>query len=98
MEKKYLFVGILLVSTLILFNSDKTFADNKWEKEQRKIFEQIPVKPGDVIDQSNWEKLDGILPPTILEWVKRGEEIVKIGELQYNFAADEAYQKRNYSA
>jgi hypothetical protein len=39
------------------------------------------VVPGDVIDSSNWQKAEGLLPQPVLDWVKRGEFILDIGEL-----------------
>lgn len=39
------------------------------------------VVPGDVIDSSNWQKAEGLLPEPVLNWVKRGEFILNVGEL-----------------
>ncbi len=39
------------------------------------------VVPGDVIDGSNWQKAEGLLPEPVLNWVKRGEFILNIGKL-----------------
>ena len=39
------------------------------------------VVPGDVIDSSNWQKVESLLPEPVLDWVKRGEFILDIGEL-----------------
>ena len=39
------------------------------------------VAPGDVIDSSNWQKAEGLLPEPVLNWVKRGEFILNVGEL-----------------
>jgi hypothetical protein len=41
------------------------------------------VVPGDVIDKSNWQKIEGLVPEPLLNWVKQGDSI-KIGELDYN--------------
>ena len=42
------------------------------------------VVPGDVIDKTNWQKAEGLLPESVLEWVKIGDYILKVGELQYD--------------
>ncbi|MEW6439823.1 MAG: DUF1329 domain-containing protein [bacterium] len=42
------------------------------------------VAPGDVIDKGNWEKAEGLLPPSVLEWVKKGEYVIKVGQLNYD--------------
>ncbi len=44
------------------------------------------VSPGDVIDRSNWEKVQGLLPDPVVEWVKNGD-VLHIAEL--NFDPDE---------
>jgi hypothetical protein len=36
------------------------------------------VSPGDVIDKTNWEKVQGLLPDPVLEWVKKGDFILDI--------------------
>ena len=41
------------------------------------------VSPGDVIDKTNWEKAQDLLPEPVLEWVKKGEFILHIRELKY---------------
>ncbi len=37
-----------------------------------------PLAPGDVLDQSNWQKAEGLLPPEILEHFKQGEYASRI--------------------
>ena len=51
------------------------------------IFSSTPsvladVSPGDVIDSSNWQKVEGLLPEAVLNWVKKGDFILDIGELK----------------
>ena len=47
------------------------------------------VSPGDVIDKTNWEKVKGMVPDSVLEWVKKGDFVLNIGKL--NFDPKEAY-------
>jgi len=42
------------------------------------------VEPGDVIDQSNYQKIEGLVPDYIIEWVKNGDMTMKIGKLNYD--------------
>jgi hypothetical protein len=42
------------------------------------------VAPGDVIDKTNWEKAQGLLPESILGWVKDGKIALDIGQLSYD--------------
>jgi hypothetical protein len=37
-----------------------------------------------VIDKSNWEKAEGLVPDCLLEWVKKGEMDLPLGELNYD--------------
>ena len=40
------------------------------------------VSPGDVIDGSNWQKAEGLLPEPVLRWVRKGELTLQVGELK----------------
>jgi len=42
------------------------------------------VQPGDVIDRSNVQKIEGLVPDFVQEWVKNGELTMKIGKLNYD--------------
>jgi hypothetical protein len=42
------------------------------------------VSPGDVIDRTNWEKIEGLVPHAVVNWVKKGDFILQIGELEYS--------------
>jgi|GEM_PF-3177847 len=44
------------------------------------------VSPGDVIDQTNWEKAQGLLPEPVLEWVKEGDFILNIEKPNFELA------------
>ena len=37
-----------------------------------------PLKPGDILNQSNWQKAEGLLPPEILNHYKHGEYVNRI--------------------
>lgn len=39
-----------------------------------------------VIDKTNWEKAEGLVPDCLLDWVKKGEMILPTGELTYDTA------------
>ncbi|UCB52984.1 MAG: hypothetical protein JSV10_02525, partial [Candidatus Zixiibacteriota bacterium] len=41
------------------------------------------VSPGDVIDKTNWEKLEGLVPDSVLDWVKKGQFTVDFDELKF---------------
>jgi hypothetical protein len=42
------------------------------------------VSPGDVIDKTNWQKAEGLLPEPVLNWIKKGDFVINIGELNYS--------------
>jgi len=57
------------------------------------------VEPGDFIDKSNYEKIEGMVPDFVLDWVKTGDLQMKIGKL--NFDAKEFFcqeVKENWQA
>jgi hypothetical protein len=41
------------------------------------------VSPGDVLDKTNWEKAEGLLPDELIGWIKKGDFVLEIGELNY---------------
>jgi hypothetical protein len=40
----------------------------------------------EVIDKTNWEKAEGLVPDCLLEWVKKGEITLPLGQLNYDTA------------
>ena len=42
------------------------------------------VEPGDVIDRTNWEKVQGLVPDNVVDWLKRGDYVMEIVELNYD--------------
>ncbi len=42
------------------------------------------VAPGDVLDQSNYEKAEGLLPASVLDWIKKGDLIAEVKELTFD--------------
>jgi hypothetical protein len=49
------------------------------------------VEPGDLIDKSNYEKIEGLVPDYVVDWVKTGDLQMKIGKL--NFDAKEFFSQ-----
>jgi len=41
------------------------------------------VLPGDVIDKTNWQKAEGLLPDPVLNWVKQGDFVLNVGEIAF---------------
>lgn len=64
-----------------------------WKEDQAAMFERIQLKPGDKINSSNWEKVKDLLPPSMVEWVKKGDFIVDVGEFKWEFNDDAAWQQ-----
>jgi hypothetical protein len=42
------------------------------------------VSPGDVIDKTNAEKAQGLVPDPFLDWIKKGDGTMTIGEIPYD--------------
>jgi hypothetical protein len=42
------------------------------------------VSPGDVINNSNWQAVDGMIPDSVLNWVKEGKVVLNVGKLNYS--------------
>ncbi len=39
--------------------------------------------PADVIDETNWEKIEGLVPDSVLDWVKTGDFVLDLDELNF---------------
>jgi len=63
-----LLMFFLLTTCLVLFMTSHGLCD---------------VSPGDVLDKTNWEKAEGLLPDEIIGWIKKGDFVIEIGELSY---------------
>ena len=79
----YLMAVLILVACV-----HPAMAGTDWKAEQDAIFKEIPVKPGDVIDSSNWQKVQGLVPESILEWVKSGKIEMPIGAVNWAYKSD----------
>ncbi len=89
--KEYIML-ILTVAFLQPILSQNAFGyDPNWKENQQKIFAEIDVKPGDVIDQSNYQKIEGLVPEGIVNWLKKGEWKLRIGEFKFDFGPDKQY-------
>jgi hypothetical protein len=42
------------------------------------------VNPGDVINKENWQKIEGMVPEPVLNWVKKGDIVMNIAELKFD--------------
>jgi len=42
------------------------------------------VAPGDVINKDNFEKAQGLLPDAVLNWIKKGDATLEVGQLNFN--------------
>ncbi len=93
MTKKVFILG-MLCALMAVFSLQTAMAYNpNWKADQEKMFEQIKLKPGEVIDRTNWQKVEDVLPASILNYVKKGEFVLTIGEMKYDYGMDEAWVK-----
>lgn len=83
---------VALVALLAIFAASSAMAG--WKEDQAAMFEQISVKPGDKIDASNWEKIKDLLPPSVVNYVKKGDFLIEIGELNWEYQPDAEWRKK----
>lgn len=46
---------------------------------------------GNTYDKSNWKEIESLLPPSILNWVKKGEFTIPTGKVDFDLKLDEKY-------
>ena len=73
MSNKKFIMFCLLTFCLSIFITQNAMAGADWKEKQEQMFAKMPVKPGDVVDRSSWEKAKGLLPEQVLDMVKAGE-------------------------
>jgi len=89
---KKFFLFCLLTTCALVFTGQSAFSGADWQEKQKQIFAKIPVKPGDLIDITNWEKVKDLVPEPFLELgVKTGDWPLKIGEFEYDFDFNAEY-------
>jgi hypothetical protein len=93
MLKKKFFLSLISVFITMLVFQAATAADSDWAAKQKKLFQQIGLNPGDVINTSNWQKVQNLLPESVVGYVKKGEFVLKIGEMKYDYSMDAAWDK-----
>ncbi len=81
-----LLLAVFSIQTAVAYNPD-------WKAEQAKMFEQMGLKPGDVIDRSNADKVKDFVPDRVYGWLKNGEFVLKVGEFGYDFSSEEGWDK-----
>jgi hypothetical protein len=74
-DKKFMMLCLLTIFLTIFINQNAV-AGSDWQAKQKQMFAQIPVKVGDVINKSNWEKVKDLLPEAFLNAVKAGDWIL----------------------
>ena len=42
------------------------------------------VVAGDIIDKTNWEKIEGMVPEPVLNCVKKGDLTIRVDDLEYD--------------
>jgi hypothetical protein len=76
-----LFVGSFLFGISLLAGVDPASAE---------------YTPGKTYDQSNYQEIQDLLAPPLLNWVKKGEFILKTGELDYEWTYKEDYLEAGF--
>ena len=85
-------VVFVIIASMVAFSAQSTMAsDPEWREKQQALFEKTGLTPGDIIDKSNWKKIDGLAPPSIVAWVKKGRIDMKIGEYKYDINPDDKF-------
>jgi hypothetical protein len=68
--------------------------DPQWKEKQDAMFEKHGLKDGDVYDSTNCEKIKDLLPPSVYNWVKKGEWTIPIMAQTYDFGTSWAKMQK----
>ena len=42
------------------------------------------VSSGDIIDSTNWERVQGLVPDSVVDWVKKGDWVIEVSDLNFD--------------
>jgi hypothetical protein len=79
-------IGLISVQATLAFDPD-------FDKKQNEAMTKLGIKPGDVINKDNADKVKDCLPPSVYDWVKKGEFTIFPATMKYDYSQDEAYTK-----
>jgi len=92
MFRKLLTVTLILGLVIAFLVEDATGTDLKWREKQQALFDEIGMKPGDIIEVADWKRIDGLLPFSMVEWLKKGYlPNVRIAEFKYDISTDDEW-------
>ena len=85
--------SVFFVSLLIIVFSFQTAAAEEtewWDAKQQAFFKKTGLKPGDVIGKDNYKKVEGLIPPEIVDWLHPPKEYIelKISKVDYDLSID----------
>ncbi|MDY6843355.1 MAG: DUF1329 domain-containing protein [Thermodesulfobacteriota bacterium] len=95
MGRKKILCACLAVLSIYVFQIQEGAAQSKFQEYQDSLFAKIPVKPGDVIDSTNWQLVKDLMPELFVEYVKTGQYVLKIGK--YGFDAEDDQEWKDAS-
>ena len=88
MFKRVTQISVLFCMIAVFMIPAANAYDPKWKENQQAMFEEIGLKPGEVIGKDNWKKIDGLVPADMVRWVREGLTIMNIGEFKFDASND----------
>ncbi len=93
MIKKLLVANPFFALFILFAVSSSNAYDPQWKENQQAMFQEINLKPGDVIGKDNWKKIKGLVPADMEKWVKSGKVIINIGSFKYDASSDDEWDQ-----
>ena len=93
MGGRNILVVSIAVMCLVFFALQNAGAKSKFQEYQDSLFAKVPVKPGDVVNKSNYQLIKDLVPKKFLEYVKNGQYVLTIGKYEYDAECDEEWMQ-----
>ncbi len=84
-------IGLTALLAVAFSFQNATAYDPDWKEHQKELFEKVGLKPGEHIDENNWEKCEALLPSQMVEWVKKGWMDITVGEYKFDPSPDKKW-------
>jgi len=91
-KKVFLLCLLSLFITAFSFQTAMAY-DANWKANQQKLYDQMKLKPGDVIDSSNADLVKDFVPASVFAWIKKGEFVLKLGEMKYDYSHEKSWDE-----
>ena len=93
MTRKVTAISLFFFLLCLIPTKKSDAAGSNWQEKQDALFKQTGLKEGEIINKSNWRKVENLVPFNMLEWLKKGKMEITTGAFKYDASHDDKWVK-----